>query len=307
MYKRVLVTGAAGFFGRAVCEDLQKYGHIIFRNYRKSMDKRLDGDLVCDLKDISSANISSRKIDVVVHCAGQVPLLNSRHSSYHQENVECTKTLLKNATKAGVKRFIFISSLSVYEGISENVGVVTATTRPRPKSPYAISKLEAERAIIAHAEKSDLEFVIIRPPLIYGPGVKGNFKHLIKWIRMALPLPLENFVQPRSFVSTYNLVSLITVCLSHEKAPGNIFLASDDDDKSILQVAETIGVASGKRVVLIRFPIKFMKLLFSVSGQEHLFDRISKGVRVDPSYAKQVLGWSPIESFEQSIKKMLSR
>ena len=301
------MTGALGFLGKVVCASLQKNGHIVFRTFRASMGNDLAGDLACNLKDISDIDISSRKIDVVVHCAGTVQSSVMGISRYKQDNVDSTEILVKTAVKAGVKRIIFISSLRVYEGAFENCELITTTTEPRPKSAYAISKLEAENIIIAHAEKSDLEVVIIRPPLIYGPGVKGNFSYLIKWISMALPIPFGQIVKPRSFVSSCNLVSLILVCLSHEKAPGNIFLVSDDDDKTIAQVVETIGLALGKRVVLIRFPINFLKPLFFVLGQMYLFDSIKKSVRVDTSHTRQVLGWAPIESFEQSVKKAVSR
>jgi UDP-glucose 4-epimerase len=304
MSKRILVTGAVGFLGRAVCEGLQKNGHIVFRTYRASVGKRLDGDLVCDLKEISDIDISSRQIDVVIHCSAKVPSSVRHISRYMQENVYCTETLVKAAVKSGVKRIIFISSLSVYEGVV-NSGHVTVATQPKPKSSYSMSKLEAENIIISCAEKSNLEVVIIRPPLIYGPGVKGNFKYLIKWIGMSLPLPFGNFVQPRSFVSSYNLVSLVLACINHEKASGNIFLVSDDDDVSMARVAEVVGFAINKKAILISVPVNLLRLLFYVFGRQNTFERINHSLQVDISHTKRVLGWAPRKSFEQSVKEML--
>jgi UDP-glucose 4-epimerase len=216
---RVAITGERGFIGRAL---LRQPGVVSIGLWQ--------------LTGSTDYQTSLNGVDAVIHAAARVHVMCETHTdplaAFRAANVDVTVNLARQAAEAGVKRFIFLSTVKV-NGEASLIGKpFTAADLPAPEDPYAISKYEAEQGLIQLARDTAMEVVIVRPPLVYGPGVKGNFQQLIKWLRRGIPLPLKSIENRRSLIALDNLVDLLMVCASHPKAGNKIFLASDGEDLS---------------------------------------------------------------------------
>ena len=219
-------------------------------------------------------------------------------------NVDATLNLARAAKKSKVLKFIFISSVKV-NGEETYDLPFTSSDRAAPQDFYGISKAEAEKELLELHEPGIFEVVIIRPPLVYGPGVKANFEKLYHFAKIGIPLPFGLVKNKRSLVSVFNLVDLIVVTLTHPKAAGEIFMVSDDHDLSLRELIELMAKTQGKRAHLINVPVKLMKMAARVVGKKSYADRLFGNLQVDIEKTKQLLGWKPPFTFEETFMRSL--
>jgi nucleoside-diphosphate-sugar epimerase len=233
--------------------------------------------------------------------------MNARSSGpglYRRANTEGTLTLGDQAAKAGVRRFIFLSSLKVLGEETAPDSVFRADDRPNPVDPYAISKLEAEDGLKAIAARTDMELVIIRPPLVYGPGVKGNFATMIRWVAKGVPLPLGGLRQnQRSLVALDNLVDLIITAIDHPAAGNETFLAGDGEDLSTTELLERIAHAFGRPPRLLPIPAWMLQASARLLGQQSQAARLIGSLQIDIAKTRELLQWSPPVSVEEGLRR----
>jgi nucleoside-diphosphate-sugar epimerase len=246
-------------------------------------------------------------VDVVVHTAARAHIMidtvGDPLSQYRKVNVEGALNLARQAAVAKVKRFIFISSIKV-NGESTAAGKpFTPDDQPNPADPYGISKWEAELGLQQLAAATGMEVVIIRPPLLYGPGVKANFLSMMRWINDGVPLPLARIDNRRSLVAIDNLVDLIITCIDHPAAANQVFLAGDGDDLSTAELAKCIGKALGKPARLFPFPVSILSLAAGLLGKKSVVQRLTDSLQVDISRAGELLAWKPPVTLDQCLRK----
>ncbi len=306
----ILITGANGFVGRELCQRLTKTDHQIIalsrsvitsNNIRHFEVTHFDGNT-----DFSEA---LKGVDVLIHLAGRAHVMNDHSSdpylAYAETNIEVTKNLASQAAASGVKRFIFISSVKV-NGEKTLNEAFNEKCSPHPEDNYGKTKFEAELALQLIAKSTNIKVVIIRPPLIYGKGVKANFKNLIKLCQHRLPLPFGAIHNKRSMVYIENLVDFIITCSTHPKAVNETFLISDGEDVSTTYLIRLIREALGVHSRLIPIPQHWLVFLLSLIGKKQLATRLCGNLQVDISKAKTLLGWKPPFSLKQGIQKTLN-
>lgn len=310
--KRILITGATGFIGTQLLSVLREKPCI----------------LRCVLRhDSALANLSSREteivridgissatnwhealsgVDTVIHLAARVHVMEETESdpldAFRQVNTFGTQTLAEQAAQAGVKRFIYISTIKV-NGEKTIAKSFSADDLPAPEDPYAISKLEAEQALIDIARTTGMQVVMIRPPLVYGPGVKGNFLRLLKIIRRRLPLPLASINNRRSMVSLANLVDLIVNCLENPAAANRVFLVSDGIDWSTPELIQRLAGAMQQPCWLFAFPVGLLGIMARLTGKAAVFERLSDSLQLDISSTVKTLGWTPRQSPDDALRE----
>jgi len=305
----VLLTGANGFLGSRLTQCLDEHSSfhltsvvrkgLLFRGAHTVEINALD-----DTTDWSSALLNQ---EVIIHTAARAHIMKDELSDplaeYRSVNVVGTLNLARQAAKAGVKRFIFISSIKV-NGESTKDGVpFTADDQPAPEDAYGVSKMEAEIELKSVAAETGMELVIIRPPLVYGPGVKGNFASLVKLVRKELPLPLGAVHNKRSLISLDNLVDLIITCVDHPSAANQTFLASDGEDQSTTELLRGVAKAMGCRPRLIPVPAGVLVFGASVMGKKDVAKRILGSLQVDISKTRDLLQWQPLLTVEEGLAK----
>ena len=222
---------------------------------------------------------------------------------YRRVNVESTMNLARQAASLGVKRFVFVSSVKVNGELTERDMPFQADDIPNPLDPYGVSKLEAEIGLMRLAKETGMEVVIVRPPLIYGPGVKANFLSMINILDKGLPLPFGNVSNKRSLVFIDNLVDLLIRVIDHPKAAGQVFLVSDDHDVSITTLLKSMSSALGKKARLIPVPMCVLKAIFYLIGKPGLAQRLLGSLCLDISKTKELLNWNPPISFEEGLSR----
>lgn len=308
MIKNVLVTGANGFVGKKACAYLAAHGFVV-----KAAVRGLTGSLSSELQQIKVGEIDGQtdwrqaleKVDAVVHLAARVHVMDDKTADplaeYRKTNVEGTLNLARQALEYGAKRFVFISSIKVNGEYSLPGQPFKALDMPNPVGGYGLSKYEAECGLKQLVEKSALELVIIRPPLLYGPGVKANFYSLLRYVDLGLPLPLGAIQNRRSLLSVQNLADLIRVCLTHPSAAGQTFLASDGDAVSTPELLRSIAKTMCKPARLINIPQSTLSTLFKITGKEALVQRLCGDLEVDASATCQRLDWRPPVTFLQAL------
>ena len=221
-------------------------------------------------------------------------------ASFRKVNVEGTLNLARQAAAKGVRRFIFISSIKVNG--EETFGVpYTADSEPAPVDPYGISKLEAEQGLMSIASQTGMEVVIIRPVLVYGPGVKANFLSMMKWLSQGIPLPFGAINNRRSLVALGNLVDLVVTCIDHPKAANQKFLVSDGDDLSTTMLLNKMAQALNKPARLLPIPSFFLKLAAFLLGKQSLSQRLCGSLQVDIDKNRELLGWKPPLSVDSAL------
>jgi nucleoside-diphosphate-sugar epimerase len=223
-------------------------------------------------------------------------------SEYRRVNVEGTLSLAEQAAKAGVKRFVFLSSIKVNGEETEPGRPFTEADAPAPKDAYGVSKLEAELGLKQLAMKTGMEVVILRPTMVYGRGVKGNFARMMRVVSMGIPLPLRSVNNRRSMISLKNGVDLILCAAQHEKAAGNTYLMSDGDDLSTPELLRRLGAAMDKPPRLYPFPPTIMELGADLLKQRDIAQRLIGSLQVDISRARLDLNWSPIQSVDEGLR-----
>jgi len=309
----VLVTGASGFIGRALLTELLAYGYLV-KAVVRSGRALPRGVRRIEVDDIGAMSVSDwaewlEAGDLVVHCAALVHQMKADPDGltddYDLINRKATETLAKAAAEQGAGRFVFLSTIKVL-GEETLPGLpFRADAAVKPSDPYAESKWRAEQALQSLAEETGLESVVIRPPLVYGPGVGANFAALIKLVRLGLPLPLGGIRNRRSMVAVGNLVNLIRVCLEHPNAPGRRFLVSDDDDVSIPELLRRLGEASSRRVMLVPVPQSWLLAFGHLLGKGEAVRRLCGSLEVDISETRRILDWKPPLTMDEALREML--
>ena len=249
-------------------------------------------------------------IDCVIHLAARVHVMRDETrepiDEYRRINVDATLNLAQQSIQCGVRRFIFISSIKVNGESSESGHPFSCDDHPDPQDAYGISKYEAEIGLRQLAENTGMEVIIIRPPLVYGPGVKANFLSIMKLIHLGIPLPLGSVYNQRSLVALDNLVDLIVTCIDHPKAVNQTFLVSDCEDMSTTQLLQRIGQALGKPARLIPVPVGLMTIIAKLLWQGAVAQRLFGSLRVDSSRTRDILGWKPVVTVHEALLKTVN-
>lgn len=311
----ILVTGATGFVGSALITRLLETDTISLVRAAQRRDgssskqsPRLEHINTGNLSDQTDWRPALAGIDVVAHCAARVHVMNEQAADplaeFRRANVEGTLALARQARDAGVKRFIFISSIKVNGEQTAPGKPYTADDTPMPVDSYGTSKLEAERELLQLAKEGAMEVVIIRPVLVYGPGVKANFLSMMRWMDKGVPLPLGGIRHNRrSIVSLDNLTDLITTCLTHPAASNQVFLAADGEALSTTELLERTARALNKPARLLPVPASWLSLAAQLLGKGGVSQRLCGSLQVDIGKNRDLLGWTPPFSVDASLKK----
>ena len=292
---KIFITGANGFVGSHLVSELKK------RNINFVAGSRA---LYGDISTQKNWDAILHGCDSVIHLAARVHVMHEASSDPMMEfrlfNVEATLKLAKAAKAIGVKRFIYLSSVKV-NGEETFDKPFSANDLPAPDDAYGISKMEAEKELLKLHEAGIFEVVIIRPPLVYGPGVKANFEKLFYFVNKDLPMPFGLVKNKRSLVSVLNLVDLIIATITHPRAGGEIFMVSDDHDLSLCELIQLMAKVQGKTAHLLPVPVTLMKLGAKLLGKTSYADRLFGNLQVDIAKTKQVLDWKPPYSFQDTF------
>ena len=311
---RVLVTGANGMIGHVLCPALALEGHQIvaaMRNLQSlgptASDPAVSVQKIMDIGPETSWAALLKGVDAVVHLAARVHVLRDPApdplAAYRRVNVEGTKRLAEQAIAAGVRRFIFLSSIKVH---GKGPQPYREQDVPLPGDPYGVSKLEAEEVLREITRNTDIELVILRPPLVYGPGVKGNFRQLLRLCELGLPLPFGNIFNRRSLIGTDNLANAICRCLTHPKAPGETFLVSDGEDVSTPDLARSIARKMKKRTYMVPVSPALLETMLWLVGKSSTARRLLGSLTLDSSHIHNTLGWCPPRSLDDGLQKTVA-
>lgn len=305
---KILLTGYTGFLGSALLKKLNNYQvYLTSRKCDEKISFPIYKKVISSSEDFSDC---LNGVEVVIHLAARVHQMNDKSENplkeFMETNCHGTLNLAMQAAKAGVKRFIFVSSIKV-NGERSNPGKPFRFDDPiHPSDPYGISKANAEEGLLKIAKDTKLEVTIIRPPLIYGPNVKANFASMLKLAKINFPVPLGSIKNKRSFVAIDNLVDLIITCINHCKAGNQIFLVSDNNDVSTSKLYSLMAQAYGNKPRLISISTKFLKLIGLLLGKKEAINRLCEDLRVDIWHTKKTLNWSPVVSLEDGIKSCVA-
>jgi nucleoside-diphosphate-sugar epimerase len=287
--KRIAVTGANGFIGTSLVDKLAAQEFSVHQVPRFSVE-------------ISGAQC-------VIHCSARAHIMRDEAldplTDYRRVNVQDTLKLASQAAAVGVRRFVFISSIGVNGMFTYELRRFARDDVPAPTEDYAISKWEAEQGLWEIASQTGMEVVVVRPPLVYGPGVKGNFARLLELVRSGVPLPLAAVNNRRSFIGLDNLVDLLIRCVDHPKAAGQTLLVSDGQDLSTPELLRMIAKAMGRPGRLFPVPVPVLRLAGRALGRLNEVDRLVGSLQVDSSATRKLLGWTPPVSVEEGIKRMV--
>lgn len=305
---QILLTGANGFVGKALLESFCRDGHQVVAAARQPVAS-VEGARYLPIRDIDDPQAwrrAAQGIDAVVHTAARVHIMRGSGDDlalYRQVNVSGTLTVARVAAAAGVKRFVFISSIKVNGEGTPPGRPFLADDTPGPTDAYGVSKLEAEQALTKLASATGMEVVIVRPPLIYGPGGKGNFSALAKLVEAGIPLPLGAVKNKRSFVGIDNLVSLITRCIEHPAAANRVFLATDGEDLSTAELLKKLAVARGRPCRLISVPAGLLHIGATLVGKKALAHRLLGSLQADITKTRELLDWDPPYTVDQGLRR----
>ncbi len=299
--KPVLVTGASGFVGAAVAARLVQLGcpntRAAVRRAYTQLPLGVEGCVVPTLATDTDWTSALAGIDSVVHAAARVHVMRESATdpldAFRRVNVEGTLNLARQAAQAGVRRFVFISSIKVNGEATEPGRPFRADDEPAPQDAYGVSKLEAEVGLRALAETTGMEVVIIRPVLVYGPGVRANFQALMSLVNKGVPLPFGRTSNRRSLVALDNLVDLVCTCLEHPAAAHQTFLVSDGEAVSTAGLVRAMATALGKKPRLLDVPLPWMSRVAQALGQGAVTQRLFESLEVDIDKNRQLLGWEP--------------
>lgn len=305
---KVLLTGSTGFVGSALLDELKKLPEFrVVCAVRSAVSSASDDVVVVgNIDGTTDYSSALNGVDVVVHAAARAHIMRDEVADplaeYRRVNVEGTLNLAKQAVAVGVKRFVYISSVKVSGESTSGEAIYTESMTAAPEDAYGQSKYEAEEALKKIAEETGMELVIIRPPLVYGPGVKANFLSLLRLSKLSVPLPFGLVNNQRSMVYRENLVDFVIKCIDHPNAANQTFLISDGYDLSLSNLIRTIRKAMNKPAWLLPVPVWLFKLAGKVTGRMAVVDRLVGDLQVDSSKAQRLLGWKPPYTVEEGIK-----
>ena len=301
--RTILVTGAAGFIGGALLTALGS--RPVRRALRRAEEKALPGDVVVgDIGPDTDWGSLLAGVDCVVHLAARTHVLDETSlnplETYRRSNVEVTRRLAQQASAAGVRRFVFLSSIKVNGETTQGIPF-SESAFPAPQDAYGISKFEAENVLRTVCGQSKMEWVVLRPPLVYGPGVKGNFLRLLNLIARGIPLPLASIRNQRSLIHVENLADAIVACIDTPAAAGRQWLVSDGRDISTPELIRTLALGLNRPARLLPCPVTLLNLGAAFLGQQAAIARLTGSLAVDSSALQLALGWKPRIQLDQGL------
>ncbi len=309
MTERILVTGASGFVGTRLVKSLTALPSVSVTGVVR---KQLESDCyefesIGDLNADTDWSALLQNKTVIIHTAARVHIMDDSAdepiTEFRKVNVAGTLNLARQAASAGIERFVFISSIKVNGEQTQPGQYFKADDEPAPEDPYGMSKWEAEIGLRKVAEESGMEVVIIRPPLVYGPGVKGNFASMQGLVARGLPLPLGAIHNKRSLLALDNLIDLIITCVDHPAAANQVFLAGDGEDLSTPELLRRVGKAIEQPARLLPVPACLLQLGASILGKKAMAHRLLGSLQVDISKTREVLGWEPPVSVDEGLRR----
>lgn len=309
----VFITGSTGFVGTSFVKQLlhRNIGFVTALLDEKDVARlpfsKIAWVVVPPLSESANYLDTLNNVDVIVHLAARVHVMRDESVDplveFRRVNVLGTLSLARQAAMAGVRRFIFVSSVKV-NGESTLLGKpFLVDDKPDPHDPYGVSKHEAEEGLRKLATNTGMEVVIIRPPLVYGLGVKANFALMMRWLLRGVPLPLGAVHNKRSFVALDNLVDLIVTCLYHPAAANQTFLVSDGEDLSTTELLQRMGQALGQPARLVPVPVGVMVVTANLLGKGNVAQRLFGTLQVDSSKARELLSWKPVITVDEALRK----
>lgn len=308
--KTVLVTGGTGLIGGALIRTLtHRGGYRIRAAVRRSSARFPNGVTTVRVAGLVPGTDLSRAlagVDAVVHAAARVHVIRDTASdpltAFREVNTDGTRRLAERAAGAGVRRFLFLSTIKVHGEYTDG-RPFRPEDPPAPQEPYSVSKYEAELHLREIEARTGMEVCVIRPPLVYGPGVKGNFQRLMSWVQRGVPLPLGSVRNRRSLVCVYNLCDLIARCIVHPAAAGKTFLVSDGEDVSTPDLVQRLARALGRAARLLPVPPGLLRWGFTLLGRREEAARLCQSLQVDIEETQRMLGWHPPVSLDEGLKK----
>ncbi|MCG3730769.1 UDP-glucose 4-epimerase family protein [Vibrio cincinnatiensis] len=308
MASKVLLTGANGFVGKVLNAAMINHYQVLSAVRNKNSETFGKCVKIPDIDKNTQWDNALSGVHCVIHCAARVHIMNDSSldplSEFRAVNTEGTVKLAHQAAESGVKRFIFLSSIKVNGESTSNGGPFTVFDQCLPEDPYGRSKSEAEEQLLVLGKETGMEIVIIRPTLVYGPGVKANFASLMGLVAKGIPLPFGCIIKnKRSLVSVDNLVDLIITCIDHPKAANQVFLVSDDHDVSTSEMVREMAIALGKPTWQLPVPIWCYKLAGKLFNKSDVVDRLIGSLQVDISHTKETLDWAPPQTLQEGFKK----
>lgn len=309
---KILITGASGFIGRSLVSNLSNSGlevAVVVRRVSKHIPHEVEQFEMGDFDESTDFINCLKGVNCIIHLAGMAHKLKGDGGkckaidNFRKVNVGFTVGIANQAIRAGVKRFIFLSSIGVNGNKSS--APISENDNPNPQDAYSISKYEAEQQLLKLGTESDLEVTIIRPPLVYGKDAPGNFGRIIKWATspILLPLPLGAINNSRSFIAIDNLISFIAICVKHKEAANQIFVVSDDEVLSTTQVLRRSARAYNRRAILIPIPSYWLLWCAKIFGKEIDAIRLLSTLVIDNSKAKNMLDWLPRVNLQQQLTR----
>lgn len=305
-----LVTGANGFVGSALFARLLRDGTAVRGAVRSlsTLPHDVEGVAMGGISSETDWTIALRDVDQVVHLSARVHIMNDKSADplaeFRRVNFEGTANLARQAAAAGVRRFVYLSSIKVNGEFTEVGQPFTADDAPAPDDPYGVSKLEAEQALRQIAADTGMDVVIIRSPLVYGPGVKANFESMMRWLVRGVPLPLAAVTQNRrSLVAIDNLVDLIRTCLIHSAAANQTFLVSDGEDLSTASLLKRMGAALGHPARLFYVPPSMLQLGAGLVNKPSIYQRLCGSLQLDIAKTRVLLDWTPPVSVDEGLRR----
>jgi UDP-glucose 4-epimerase len=308
---RILVTGATGFVGSTLSRVLAQSGHVVraaLRQNRELPEHFAEKVVIGDIHAGTDWRAALANVDCVVHAAARAHVLNDPASNsklYFETNVRGTAQLAREAASSSVRRLVYISSVKV-NGEHTEGPAYKASDEPKPQDPYGVSKWLAEQTLMEHAAATGLEAAVVRPPLIYGPGVRANFLRLMRWVERGLPLPFGQVRNQRSLVSVWNLCNLIERVLEHPAAAGNIWMVSDGEDLSTPELIRGIAAAMERRITLLPVPVGWLAMAGEAVGKGAEIARLCGSLTVDIEATRQRLGWSPPLNVQEGLSRTVA-
>lgn len=301
----ILVTGASGYIGSSLCKVLCAQGlEVLATGRKKNSGRAIQHYKAFNLDSDPAVDDLCVGVDAIVHLAGRAHVLKEHSEdplkAFRVANVDATVRLAEAAIRNGVRRFIYISSIGV-NGAATSGNAFSEESPRQPHTPYALSKCEAEDALLAMMKGSSTELVIIRPPMVYAADAPGNFQRLLKLVERGVPLPFKQVGNQRSIVALENLVDFIALCIVHPRAAGEIFLVSDGQDVSISDIVEGVAKGMGKQVKLVGVPLSWIKVLASLLGKQGVYKQLYCSLQIDSSKARMLLGWTPPVSAGEAL------